>query len=148
MAIVRTGLFMNWSGVTFTPTGGTAINILRVTSVKYNNDSEQERFKGDIARFNQAIAVVNNSRMVDVTTGDVGAAAVLVTGTKGSLAAQFLDLENGIISTGGGLSLTLSPCKLIKNPFEGDHAKYGTTTLSFEGYAIDGVTDPLVIVVL
>lgn len=143
-------LFMNWTGVQFTPIpSGTPVVIDKVTSVKPKMDSDVERFKGDAARFYQAIAAPTNNRSVDVDSGNIKILMSLPLNTPGTLVGVLNDYINGSGVGSGALSITLTPCVCTGKPFSGDHAKFATGTATFEGYSpTDGVTDPLTVVAL
>src|SRR6185437_2424124 len=117
-------LFMNWTGVTFTPLSGTAVTIDKVTSVKPDLSSDVERFKGDLARFNQAVAAPNNNRTVAVDSGNITALMSLPLNTPGTLVAILADYLNGTGTGSGAIQVTLTPCLCTGKPFSGDHAKF------------------------
>jgi hypothetical protein len=143
-----TNRYINWSGVGFTPTGGSLTSIASVTSVKPSRTGHPEEFKGDAALFVQAIAVPTQHREVDVETADVKAAAGLAIGSVGTLVATLGDFLNGTTAAGGGFTLTVTNAVLVDNPFHGDHAKTAMGTLKFKAYAPNGTTDPFTITAL
>jgi hypothetical protein len=138
-----TNLYINWSGVGFTPTGGSLAPINKVTSVGLNRDGTPEKFKGDLDKFYRAIAVPTLDRGLTIDTGDVYAATQIPIGTVGTVVATLADAINGTTSSGGGFTVTLSHAVCTGNSSAGDHAKYGTARLTFESFAPDGVTDPM-----
>jgi hypothetical protein len=139
-------LFMNWVHFTFTPLpSGTPVVIESITSCKPHRDGAPEKFKAGAARFNQLIVVPTNERMLEIDFGDVATAALVPIGVPGTVTVKLADAANGVAVAGGGLLYTLGPCVAVKNPAAGDHGKYASTTLNFEGYNSDGVTDPMTI---
>lgn len=149
--MAKTNLFMNWVDFTFTPTatGGVAIAVAKVSSCKPTRGGTSEKFKGDAAKFYQMIAVPTEERTLEIDFGDVATAATIPIGVPGTVAVKLADVVNGITTAGGGLQYTLTPCVAVSNPTSGDHAKYASTTLTFEGFdPTGGTVDPLTIAAL
>lgn len=148
-----TNTFINWSGVTATPTpvggtAGTAVPIDHVTGINPDHTGTAEKFKGDAARFWQVIAVPTQERSIDVMTGDVAIALSLTVGAVYTVFAKLGDAINGIQAAGGGISISLINAVLTKRTIKGDHAKFGEVTLTFEAFGAAGDTDPLTVATL
>lgn len=138
-----TNLFMSWTGCTYN-----SVTLLKVTKFAPNRNGSSEAFKGDAAIFDQLIVVPGQKRTFTLTTGDVKAAAAIAVGTDATFVIILNDPKNGVTAAGGAISYTYTHAVLVDNPAEGDHAKFASATLSFEAYALDGVTDPLTVTAL
>ena len=143
-----TNLFINWSTVGYTPSGGSLASLNKVTSVKPSRNGQMEGFKGDVDQFFRVIAVPSQTRTIEVTTGDVKAALAIAIGSHGAFSAIFADAINGTTVGGGGITIALTNCVVTGNTAQGEHAKFGEATITFEGYASDGITDPLTVTAL
>jgi hypothetical protein len=143
MSLIPTNLYINWSNFTFTPAGGVAIAVARVTSCKQDRSAVEEKFKGDNALFWQAVATPTQERSIEVDFGDIVTAQSIPVGVVGAMGITLADAQNGILPGGGGVHYTLTPCVCTGVVAGGDHAKFGGTTVKFTGFNPDGVTDPL-----
>ncbi len=148
-----TNTFINFSGVTVTPTpvGGTvgsAVPIDRVTSATPGGAATLEKFRGDADRFARVIAAPEVERTFEIETGDVAAARSLIQGAVYTVFGKLGDALNGITTGGGGISFSLINAVLADVDIKGEHAKYASATLKFEAFSADGVTDPLTVVAL
>lgn len=148
MTLSASNLFINWTGCQFTPTGGSALPVDNVTKVSVNRTAITEKFKGGVDAFNRLIATPTQERTIEIVTGDVAAANAIPFNTPGTLVVKLADAVNGILTGGGGQTFTLTPCVLTGNPADGDHAKFASGTITFEGYFLTGATDPLTIALL
>lgn len=141
--------YMNWSGASFTPSpSGTAVAIDGIINCEINRDGEVVRFKGDLAVFTQLLAMPAQNRVITLTVLNIGKLQTIPLGSRGSIVVNLADAVNGVTTGGGGLLFTLGTCLVVNNDAAGAHAKEGTGTISFEGYASDGATDPLVVTAL
>lgn len=140
-----TNLFINWTAVSFTPSGGSLTAIDKVTSVRVNHDVNIETFKGDLAKFVQAVAATNQMREITVTTGNAKTVETIVQGAVGSFTATLADAYNGTTAGGGAQVLALTNCIVSRKDVSGDHSRFASATITFMGYAADGETDPLTI---
>ena len=140
--------YLNFAGASFTPAGGSAILLDGVTDASFSRDGSVEEFKGDLAVFVQLLAMPTQKRAITISLMDVGIAQTVAMGSRGAFTIKLADAVNGIAAAGGGLSFTMATCMVVNNDGQGPHAKQAGSTLSFEGYSSDGVTDPLVITAL
>lgn len=137
--MAKTGLQVNWDAVRFTPTGGTAIPIKRITNIAVGNRPENIRFKGDVAVHDQVIVNVNNAQSMTITSGDVATVMGLPINAVGVLTATHKDARG---QSGGDIVYELD-CFCGGGESSGAHAQFGTGTATFEGFSTDGVTSPL-----
>ncbi len=143
-----TNLFIGWSAAVWSPATGSPVTITRVTDVKVNRDASAETFKGDLAKFTQAIAVPMQKRTITVTSADIAALMAIPQGADGGFSVKLADSKNGIAAGGGGVTITLTSCVVMDNTANGQHAKFGSAQITFEGYSADGSTDPLTVAAL
>jgi hypothetical protein len=144
LPLAPTNLYINWSAVSFTPTGGALTAIGKVTDCKIAKGGTPEHFKGDIAVYAQCLAVPDRHRTVTVSTGDIAAALLFAQGTVGSFTATLGDAINGSAGGGGGKIYTMTTCVIVSNNADSAHAKFGNAQIVFEGYSSDGATDPCI----
>lgn len=137
--MAATGLQVNWINVSFTPDGGAAIPIKRVTNISFGNRPENIKFKGDDARYDQVIVNVNNTQSASVASGDIATLMSLPVNTVGVLTATHVDARG---ATGGDIVYELD-CICGGSEGGGAHAQFGTASATFEGFTGDGVTNPL-----
>lgn len=143
-----TNRYMNWTGAKFTPTGGGAVTINGVESVKLGRDAQPEYFKADLAVYVQAIAVPSMRRAITVTSADVVGLAGIAQGADGAFEVTLADAKNGITNNNGAVKISLTNCVVADNTADGSHGKFAKATITFEGYASNGSTDPMVITAL
>jgi hypothetical protein len=137
-------LNMGWTGVTFTPTGGSALVIDEVTDVQLGKGGSAVKFFGDNNAFTSLLVVRAKSRAITITTGNSGAVAALAEGVEGTVVAIFNDAKNG--TGAGAITITLASCVLVGTPIGGGANEFGKATLTFESYSAAG-TDPLTIAI-
>lgn len=139
--MAATNLFMNWSSVSFTPTGGSALTIEEVTDVDFGFGSSLQDWYADAATFPKLSLSKELKRTAKVTTGRVAKLLTIPINTPGTFRATLDDAVNGIGT--GAISFVLGPCILSDSPFKGTVNRYATGDLTFSAYAPDGITDPL-----
>jgi hypothetical protein len=124
---MSTKRYMNWTGVSFTPQGGTLTAITGVSTVAIDNGGSLIKFSGDGDRFN--------------TTVDLAIVNTWPVGTVGTVVATHNDAKNGVGT--GAITYTLTNAVLSKRPLSGAHRQFGQGTITFECFSSDGVTNPL-----
>jgi hypothetical protein len=132
---------MNWTGVSFTPTGGATTVISGVTSVAIDNGGTLARFAGDGDRYSTTVVNDYNEPMVTVHSADLTALGANPAGTVGTLTATHNDAKNGPGS--GAITYTLTNAVIAAYPIQGAHRQFGQGTLTVTAYSTDGVTNPL-----
>jgi hypothetical protein len=133
--------FMNWTGVSFTPTGGTATTITGVSSVAIDTGGSLLRFSGDGDRYSTTVVNDYNEPVVTVHAADLAGIRANPVGTVGTFTAIHNDAKNG---TGtGAITYTLTNAIIATNPVQGSHRQFGQGTLTITAYSSDGITNPL-----
>jgi hypothetical protein len=135
MAIGATGAQINWEGVEY---GSNPIK--RVTSGGFSLGGQLIRFKGDTDRYTSIIANVNNEPSATFTTADVGSLMTIATSGSATLAAT---LKDALAATGGDVVFSLVNAVYETADTTAQHAQFGTVTATWQGYAADGMTNPL-----
>jgi hypothetical protein len=138
VAISRANI--NWTGVAFTPTGGSATSITRVTAGMFGQGGHLIKFKGDTDQYPTIIAAPTVEPNCSFTTADVGTMMGFAPGTGGSLAATLNDAK---AAAGGAVNFTLSNAVFESASATGQHAQFATVTGTWHAYSSDGVTNPL-----
>jgi len=129
---------INWSNVQF---GSTPIT--RVTAAMFGLGGTLIKFKGDTDLYPSIIANVNNEPHASITTADVGTMMNFAPGTGGTLTAQLNDAK---ALTGGAVVFTVTNNAVFENAdANAQHAQFGTCAGTFQFYASDGLTNPLVL---
>jgi hypothetical protein len=136
-----TNRFMNWTGVTFTPTGGTASTINGVTSVAIDPGGHLLKFAGDGDRYSTTVVNDFNDPVVTVQSADLAAIRANPSGTVGTFTATHNDAKNG--SGTGAITYTLANAIIANSPIQGAHRQFGMGTLTLTAFSTDGVTNPL-----
>lgn len=145
------GRQINWSGVGFTPLGGSVSTVSTVQSVRINRRGQMVTGRGDANFFPVLKKVVASDPMCEITAqdGTLAASSAFQIGTTGSIAATHNDAKSGATSgTGSGaLTYALSNAVLGDIGSGGQHLEIGEITLTFESYSNDGFTSPLALTV-
>ncbi len=131
---------INWTSVTFTPTGGSATSITRVTAGMFGQGGQLLKFKGDTDLYPTIIAAPTSEPHASFTTADVGTMMGFASGTAGSLAATLNDARG---STGGAVVFALANAVFENADASGRHAQFATVTGTWQAYSSDGSTNPL-----
>jgi hypothetical protein len=138
MAISRAQI--NWTGVSFTPTGGSATSITRVTAGMFGLGGHLIKFKGDTDQYPTIIASPTQEPHASFTTADVGTMMGFSPGTGGSLTATLNDAK---AVAGGAVVFALANAVFENASAMGQHAQFATVTGTWQAYSSDGVTNPL-----
>ena len=139
--MTTTKRFMNWTGVTFTPNGGSPMTITGVTSVSIDSGGSLLKFAGDGDRYNTTVVNDFNEPTITVQSADLAAVRANPVGTLGTFTATHNDARNGPGS--GSITYTLANAIVATNPVKGSHRQFGQGTLTFASFSADGVTNPL-----
>jgi hypothetical protein len=133
--------FMNWTGVSFTPSNGTPTSITGVSSISIDTGGSLARFSGDGDRFNTTVVNDFNEPLITIQAADLAAINANPVGTVGTFVATHNDAKNG---TGtGAITYTLSNAVIASNPIHGAHRQFGLGTLTITAFSTDGATNPL-----
>jgi hypothetical protein len=133
--------YMNWTGVSFTPQGGSPIVLTGVTSVQIDLGGNLLKFAGDGDRFHTTVVNDFNEPSVTIQCADLAAIRLLPVGTVGVFTATHNDARNGMGS--GAITYTLANAVVASNPIQGTHRHFGQGTLTLTAFSVDGVTSPL-----
>jgi hypothetical protein len=133
--------FMNWTGVSFTPTGGSSTTITGVTSVAIDSGGSLAKFAGDGDRFVTAMVNDFNDPTVTVHAADLSAIRANPVGTVGTLTATHNDAKNGVGT--GAVTYTLTNAVVASCQVQGAHRQFGQGSVTFAAFSTDGVTNPL-----
>ena len=135
--------YMNWSGVTFTPSNGTGTTITGVTSIAIESGSSIARFAGDGDHFVTTMVNDFNEPSVTVHAADLGALQANPVGTVGTFVATHNDARNG--ASTGAITYTIANAVVTSLHLRGSHRQFGQGTLLLEAFSSDGVTNPVAI---
>lgn len=137
----KSGRYVNWSGVSFTPSGGTATPITRVRSVSVNPRPKVLTGSADADLYPTTKRVIYADPSVEVETEDISITSVLSVGTRGSFTATLLDAVNA--DGTGAITVTLTGAIIVDGPWSDQHQAFGSVRIPMEAETADGVTPPL-----
>lgn len=132
-----TGAQINWSTVTFA-----SAPLKRITTGGFGLGGQLLKFKGDTDIYPSIIAMVGQDPTITFGSADVGTFASLVPGTSGTLSGIMVDAK---AQTGGNVVVTGSNAVFETADAQGAHAAWSGVTASWQLYASDGLTPPLVL---
>lgn len=130
----------NVTGVTFTPTSGSAVTLTGVTNVSFDAGGSLAQFDGDGDRFPTTVINEFNDPSVSVTTADFAALQALGSGERGTLAFTYKDAKG---ATGGNLTVSINPAIVETSTFAGPHRQFGGGSISFKTESSDGTTSAI-----
>jgi hypothetical protein len=139
--VSATKRFLNWTGVSFTPVGGSTTVITGVTSVSIDSGGSLLKFAGDGDRFNTTVVNDFNDPTITVQAADLAAIRANPVGIVGTFTATHNDAKNGTGS--GSVTYTLTNAVIAQNSVKGTHRQFGHGTLTLTSFSSDGVTNPL-----
>jgi hypothetical protein len=119
------------------------MTISEVTNCEVNRSFELTSWKADADVFAKLGISRNQGRTITVHSGAGNLLALVVPNAPGTLVCVLNDLINGTGS--GAMTYTLTNAIIGSNPFADQHNTPGGGSLTFVGYAADGLTDPLTI---
>lgn len=137
--------FLNWSGVTFTPAGGTAIVINEVQSMNINDRVTLTGESGDADAMPSAKTLTYLDPQVTIRAQDIGALESLIPGVRGTLTGILNDFYNG--EGTGARTYTISNCVVGSNTTDDTHRQAAVGTKVLETYSPDGRTSPIAVAV-
>jgi hypothetical protein len=132
---------MNWTSVSFTPTGGTASVITGVSAITIDAGSTLNKFAGDGDRYYTTVVNDMNDPTVTVHAADLASIRANPPGTVGTFTATLNDARNGTGS--GSIVYTLANAVVSNSVVAGAHRAFGQGTLTLSAFSSDGVTNPL-----
>jgi hypothetical protein len=130
----------NISGVTFTPSGGSATTFTGVTSITTDFGGSLAKFDGDGDRYVTTCINEFNDPSVSINCADMAAAMASMSGVRGTLAYTYKDAK---VATGGALTFTVTPAIVASVNANQSHRQFGQSTVTFGVESSDGVTSPI-----
>lgn len=125
----------NWTDVSHGST-----DITRVSAVSFDTGGSIQTYSGDNNRFPVLVANLMNNPKASVTTADAAVVMGIATGTIADLSATHKD---AIGATGGDILYVLTNACAENTQTSGNHAAFGSASISFVGFSADGDTNPL-----
>jgi hypothetical protein len=134
---------MNWTGVGFTPTGGSLLVITGVTAVMVDNGGNLVDFSGDGDRFITTVVNDMTDPTISVTAADINGLNQLTPGLRGVFTATFNDAKNRLAVGGGALTYTAANAVVGGNSGGGQHRQFGSSTVTIKTESADGQTSSI-----
>lgn len=128
---------ISWATVTH---GG--VSLSRVTTGSFGLGGKLIKFKGDVDLYPSIIACADVEPHATFTTADIGTMMSIAPGADLTLTATLKDAK---AQTGGDVIFTMSHAVFENADTTAAHAQYGSVTGTWQAYATDGITAPLVI---
>lgn len=141
--MAATKRFMNWTGVSFTPSGGSLLTYTGVTNVAIDLGGSLAKFSGDGDRYNTTVVNDFNDPSITVTSADLTALRTNPVGTVGAFSATHNDAKNLVTASGGAITYALANAVVSTVQVGGAHRQFGQGTIGFDTFSSDGVTSPL-----
>lgn len=139
--MAHANLYMSWTGVTITPSGGSAIALLEVIDVQFTNSDGLEAWRSDGNKYATLIVDATGEVGATIIGGDCFKLATLPRGAACTIVAILNDAKN---KTGSGAStFTLVNAVVQDTPTSGVTNKFAGGSASFMSYSADGSTIPL-----
>lgn len=147
MSLAPTNVYMNWSSVTFTPTGGSLIAIGEVADVKLGRKSQTVTWEAGTDRGPRLKARAGRMRTVTLSGADIFKfLSTVPSETEGTLVAVLNDMKNQAGGVGSGqVTVTLANCSVDDLSASGKHSSIAQGELTFSAVWSDGQTDPLTV---
>ena len=133
--------YMNWTGVAFTPDGGSLTSITGVTNLRIQFNGNNTKFYGDGDIYPSTIAHSQEDLQITITAASVAALLALPGGTRGTLVATLNDARNK--EGTGAITFTIVGC-VIRSPDVGaQYRQFSAPTLMIDVEVEDGLTNPV-----
>lgn len=132
--MAATGVQLNWSSVSYASTP-----ITKVTGGGFDEGINLVMFSGDANTYDIVAAVGVNKPTATFTTGDIGLALTLPSGS-GTLIATLNDAKG---ASAGAINFTMANAYLSGNSSTAQHATIGSATLNWIAVSTDGTTNPI-----
>ena len=138
-----TGAYVNSSGWSFTPSGGSATALPRCKEWSLPRGISRIREGADFDHFYTLNVCDFEDPTITLTTLDPFALVSISPTQLGTLTGVVRDANNGATTGGGAKQITLNNCGLSDESGSGSHRQYARGSYSFCGTSADGVTSPL-----
>lgn len=125
----------NWTAVAFASS-----TLTRVTACSFSQGGQLVEFAADNDRYPTVLANLMSRPTASVTSADVGALMAIAPGTVGAFTATHADAFK---AAGGAVVYILSNAVSENAQDSGPFGQFGTATLNFRAFSVDGVTNPL-----
>ncbi len=132
---MATKLQANWTAV-----GWNSVVFTKVDGLSFDYGGSLEEYSGDLDRFPTVLTNLMSRPTAKLDCSDVGAMMLLTVGVASTLAATHKDAK---IVSGGDVVYAMANAVLANVSAQGDHAKYGSASASFQAFSSDGTTNPL-----
>lgn len=141
--MAASGRQVNFSGVTFTPAGLSAVPIPYVQDIAINTRGQVISARGDNNIMPTLKKRVSSDYQVVVSTEAI---SVLISLSVGDGALEFVleDAKSGTTLGGGALKCVASNGTIADTPIQARHGQFAAGSITFEFASSDGTTSPLV----
>ncbi len=137
----RSNVYMSWTGVTVTPSGGSTMAISEVTDVQVHDKDHIEPWQADGHKYATRMIAASGERGITITGGDVGKLASIPKNVPCTVVAILNDAVNGVGT--GAVTVTLVNAIRGEVPSSGKTSKFAGGSVSFMAFSSDGTADPL-----
>jgi hypothetical protein len=134
---------MNSSGWQFTPSGSSAIPIIKVKDWNLNKGISRVRDSADYDVFTTINVCDHQDPVITLSTLNAFSLVLVDPSVIGTLFGVVRDSFNGALTGGGAVSLTLTNASIMEDQGSGAHRQLAHKSLHFCSFSTDGVTSPL-----
>lgn len=138
----HTNVYMNWTPVTITPLGGSAITLKEVTDLQDMTSDTLEPWQSDGNKFATVLVAASGSRGCTIVGGDCYKLQTIPRNTPCTIVAVLSDALNPGPSGSGSLTHTWLNAVISDTPISGPSNKYAGGSATFVCFSADGTTDP------
>jgi hypothetical protein len=138
-----TNRYMNTSGWSFTPAGGTLIALTGITSYSFDEGISTKKESADFDAFPTVSVCDFRDPTITLDTLDAFALEVTVSGVKGALTGTVRDAYNGVTTGGGGRTISMANAQIQGRTSTHAHREFGRRQLVFGAVSVDGATHPV-----
>jgi hypothetical protein len=131
---------MNWTGVGFTPSGGSLLAATGVQGVTLDMGGSLAKFSGDGDRYPTTVVNDFNDPTITVTTGDEIWLGTLTVGSRGVFVATHKDAKSAAT---GSITFTVTTAVIATISLGGQHRQFGSGSVTFNVESADGTTPPV-----
>lgn len=146
--MAATNRYMNTSGWSFTPGGGSLTAVTGVTSFGYDEGISTKKESADFDGFPTVAVSDFRDPTITLATLDAFALYAVLAGAKGVLTGNVRDAYNGVTAAGGGKSITMTNAAIQARGMTAAHREFASQQLTFGGVSVDGATHPIAIAAL
>jgi hypothetical protein len=140
--MAASGRQVNFSGVKFTPSGGSAVPIPNVTDISINPRGQVISGRGDNNIMPVLKKRISSDHQVTIATESISVLTTLSVG-DGAFEAILEDAKGGATTGNGALKVAGANGTIADTPIQARHGQFAAGSIAIEFASSDGTTSPL-----